>query len=285
MDSTNTWAVKLVGAWLALSPCFPTPAAADLPQLTHAISAQADMDPAGYWISEKLDGVRAYWDGEKLFFRSGREIAAPAWFIAGLPRQALDGELWIGRGRFERLSGIVRKGQPVDEEWREVRYRVYEQPGGEGDFSARLARLERLITAAGLAHVEVLPQFRLETRADLQAKLAEVVKGGGEGLMLHRATAGYQSGRSRDLLKLKPWDDAEAVVLAHLPGQGKYAGRLGALRVQLADGRMMRIGSGLSDAQRIDPPAIDSIITFRYRGETSSGLPRFATFLRVREAF
>jgi len=112
-----------------------------------------------------------------------------------------------------------------------------------------------------------------------------VVKGGGEGLMLHRADALYRAGRSDDLLKLKPWDDAEAVVVAHLSGSGKYAGRLGALLVELPNGQRLRIGSGFSDAQRDHPPAVGTTITYRYRGQTAKGLPRFATFLRVREAF
>lgn len=284
MNPSRIWPpVVLTGMlWLALPP---VTSASSLPNLLHAEVCPSDIHPAAYWVSEKLDGVRAYWDGERLRFRSGREIAAPVWFTQGLPKQALDGELWLGRGQFERLSGIVRKAQPVDKEWRDVRYWVFEQPGGEGDFSARLSRLERWLAGAGLPHVQVLKQIRLSDPAALGTMLETVVKEGGEGLMLHRADALYRPGRSNDLLKLKPWDDDEGAVLAHLPGQGKHVGQVGALLVQLRDGRKIRIGTGLSDAQRADPPAVGSVITFRYRGKTGQGLPRFASFLRVREAF
>jgi DNA ligase-1 len=274
----------LLAGLLLLTPLVGLAAADPLP-LIHAEAYRAEIDPAGFWVSEKLDGVRAFWDGEHLRFRSGRLIAAPAWFTRGLPARALDGELWIGRGQFERLSGIVRKSAPDDSEWREVHYLLYELPGADGTFGERIDVLRRIVAQAALPFLKVLEQQRIEDRPSLMRKLEEVVKGGGEGLMLHRADAPYIAGRGEDLLKLKPWNDAEAVVVGHLPGKGKYAGQLGALLVALPDGRKLRIGSGLSDAQRADPPAVGSTITFRYRGQTRLGQPRFASFLRVRESF
>lgn len=288
MRSMNIWANRflrlacLFAGWLLLVPFAP---AAELPALAHAEVYRAGIDPAAYWVSEKLDGVRAVWDGGQLRFRSGRLIAAPAWFTQGFPARALDGELWIGRGQFERLSGIVRKETPDDAEWRQVRYLLFELPGGEGSFSERVAAMHQLVAKAGLPQLQAVEQLRIADPQALRRKLDEVVKGGGEGLMLHRADALYRAGRSDDLLKLKPWDDAEAVVVAHLPGKGKYAGKLGALRVELPDGRRLRIGAGFSDAQRDHPPAVGATITYRYRGLTAKGLPRFATFLRLREAF
>jgi DNA ligase 1 len=251
--------------------------------LIHGLVYQAGMDPAPYWVSEKLDGVRAVWDGRQLKFRSGRLIQAPAWFTRGFPDQAMDGELWLGRGRFEALSGIVRKDSPQDAAWSQVRYLLFDLPGAPGTFSQRLAAMEQLVAQAGLPHLGLVPQFRVGSEAELRKKLQEVVDGGGEGLMLHRADAPYVAGRNGDVLKLKPWDDAEAEVVAHLPGQGRNAGRLGALLVRLPDGRTLAIGSGFSDAQRDAPPPVGSIITYRYRGLNGSGLPRFATFLRVRD--
>jgi DNA ligase-1 len=100
--------------------------------------------------------------------------------------------------------------------------------------------------------------------------------------MLHRDGAHYQARRSDDLLKVKPHEDAEAQVVAHVPGQGRHAGRLGALRVRTADGRVFQLGSGLSDALRQQPPAVGTWVTYRFRGLHGSGLPRFATFVRVR---
>ncbi|MDD5388193.1 MAG: DNA ligase [Gallionellaceae bacterium] len=279
----STWAnsVLLAACLLASAPLL----AGDPPALAHAEIYRAGIDPAGYWVSEKLDGVRAVWDGEQLRFRSGRPIAAPLWFTQGFPARALDGELWLGRGQFERLSGIVRRETPDDAEWRGVRYMLFELPGAEGDFSARVAAMRRIVAEADLPRLRAVEQFRVTDQRALKRKFDDVVKGGGEGLMLHRADALYRAGRSDDLLKMKPWDDAEAVVVAHLPGKGKYAGKLGALLVELPDGRRLRIGGGFSDAQREHPPAMGATITYRYHGQTAKGLPRFAAFLRVREAF
>lgn len=285
MHSMKPWANRFASLLVACLLLAPLASAAEPPALAHAEVYRAGIDPTGYWVSEKLDGVRAVWDGEQLRFRSGRLIATPAWFTQGFPARALDGELWIGRGQFERLSGIVRKETPDDAEWRQVRYMLFELPGAEGGFSERVAAMRQLVTEADLFQLQVVEQLRVTDQQALRRKFHEVVKGGGEGLMLHRADALYRAGRSDDLLKLKPWDDAEAVVVAHLPGKGKYAGKLGALLVELPDGRRLRIGSGINDVQRDHPPAVGAVITYRYRGQTAKGLPRFATFLRVREAF
>lgn len=259
--------------------------AANSPPLLLAEVYRAGIDPADYWVSEKLDGVRAYWDGQRLYFRSGRPVRAPAWFTRGFPSVPLDGELWLGRGSFERLSGIVRKDIPEDGEWRQVRYMLFELPGASGTFAERKDRLVALVGQAGVPWLQAVGQFRVADRKALQARLDAVVAGGGEGLMLHRADAAYAAGRSADLLKLKPYLDREATVVAHLPGKGRHAGRLGALLVEDADGRRFRIGTGFSDAQRENPPPVGSVVTYRYRGLTATGLPRFASFMRVREAF
>ena len=269
-------------------PCFllalllfaPLPVRAE-PALLLAEVYRNGIDPADYLVSEKLDGVRAIWDGQTLRFRSGNALKAPAWFVQALPRTPLDGELWAGRGRFERLSAIVRKIEPVDEEWREVRYMIFELPDAPGDFAARAAQIERLVAKTGVPWLQAIGQFRVPDRARLQDKLEEVVRAGGEGLMLHRADAPYLTGRSEVLLKLKPYLDAEARVIAHLPGKGRNAGRLGALLVETPDGQRFRVGSGFSDATREHPPAIGSLITYRYHALTAKGLPRFASFLRL----
>lgn len=283
MARTKPWASSLFLLGLLLAA--PLAWADEPPALAHAESYRQGIDPTPYWVSEKLDGVRAMWDGAQLRFRSGNPIHAPAWFTHGLPAQKLDGELWIGRGRFDRLSGIVRKVEPDDMEWREVKYMMFELPDAPGTFSERIEAMAQLVARAGLPHLRMVEQFRVADAAALQRKLDAVVKADGEGLMLHRADALYRSGRSDDMLKLKPLEDAEAVVLAHLPGQGKYKGKLGSLLVRLPDGRRLRLGSGFSDAQRANPPPVGATVTYRYRGFSSTGLPRFATFLRVREAF
>ena len=278
-------ALVLLGALI----CPPAGNAAPAPVPPPLLLAETDsgqVDPADYWVSEKLDGVRALWDGRQLYFRSGRPVHAPDWFVRGLPAgQALDGELWLGRGRFDALSGIVRRQQPVDTEGRRVRFMVFELPGAAGDFSARLHALRAVVESSGVGWLGAVEQYRVADRAALQARLAEVLRAGGEGLMLHRADAPYLSGRNPALLKVKPWLDAEATVIGHEAGRGRHRGRLGALRVESADGRRFRIGTGFSDAERERPPPIGSTITYRYRELNRNGLPRFASYWRVRQEF
>lgn len=275
----------------ALQPTLPSLAAghaalyqpSDAPALLLALNYSNKFDPDAYLVSEKLDGVRAVWDGKQLRFRSGRIIHAPAWFTAGFPKHALDGELWMGRQSFERVSGAVRKLEASDAEWKNITYQLYELPNGEGNFSARIETLESSVKNARVAWLQVLPQSRVADRLALKVMLDKITHGGGEGLMLHRHDAQWQTGRSEVLLKLKPQLDAEAEVIAHEPGQGKYKGMLGALMVVTPDGQRFRLGTGLSDEQRRNPPKIGSTISYRYRDLTSSGLPKFASFLRVRE--
>ena len=250
-----------------------------------AKSAPANIDPAGYLVSEKLDGVRALWDGKVLRFRRGRLIAAPAWFTAKLPETPLDGELWLGRGQFDALSGAVRKAKAVDADWQKVNYMVFELPAGSGDFKDRALALDSIVNTAAWPQLQAIEQTAIANRATLQAKLDDVVQGGGEGLILHLANAPLATGRSDALLKLKPVQDAEATVVGHVAGKGKYAGVTGALDVKIADGQRFKLGTGLSDAQRKAPPAIGSTVTYTYRDLTPSGKPRFASFLRVYENF
>lgn len=277
----HLFALLLLGTLQASIPVHAFDTAA--PPLLLARHYADRYDPADYLVSEKLDGVRAYWDGTQLRFRSGRPIHAPAWFTAPFPARALDGELWMGRRSFERLSAAVRRQEPVDAEWKDVVYHLYELPGGEGSFSERIARLQTLAANAAVPWLQVLPQVHVKDHATLKRKLAQVVRDGGEGLMLHRADAMWQTGRSDVLLKMKPLHDAEATVVAHEQGQGKYQGMLGALVVMTPEGRRFRLGTGFTDAQRRQPPAIGSTVTYRYREMTGTGLPRFASFLRVRE--
>lgn len=247
-----------------------------------ALRAPAGVDPAAYWVSEKLDGVRARWDGEALRLRNGERIVAPAWFTQPLPALPLDGELWMARGRFDALSGLVRRQQPDEADWRQVRYMLFELPGADGDFSARLERLKAIERDAGADWIRVVPQCRVADRDQLDTLFREVVGQGGEGLMLHRADAHWAPGRSEALLKMTPFEDAEATVVGYLPGRGRLRGKLGALDVIDSEGRRFRVGSGFTDAQRASPPAVGALITYRFRERTPRGQPRFPVFVRER---
>ena len=251
------------------------------PHLLLANVWNSSIDPTGWWMSEKYDGLRGYWDGQKLWSRKGNLIHAPDDFLAELPRDiVLDGELWIGHGKFEETMSIVRSERP-DDRWKSVRYMVFDAPQAKGTFEQRMQFL-RATVSEGNRFVRVVAQERCQGVAQLLAERDRVVRQGAEGLMLRQPESVYEAGRSSTLLKVKPYDDAEATVIAHEPGKGKFAGKLGALRVRTDDGREFSIGSGLTEADRESPPPVGTVITYRFQGLTAKGLPRFPSYLRVR---
>jgi DNA ligase 1 len=247
-----------------------------------ANSFHDDVPLAEYWVSEKYDGVRAFWNGRELLSRAGNPIQAPAWFLANLPTVPLDGELWIDRGRFEDVVATVRDAEPVDAAWRRIRFMVFDLPQHEGTFDQRLIELQRVVASSSLEWLRAAPQSRVSDRDELLATLQRIIAAGGEGLMLHRGDSLYRAGRSDDLLKLKRHEDAEARVIGYLPGKGKYATMLGALRVERPDGLQFNLGTGFTDEQRRHPPSIGSWVTYGFHGLTDRGVPRFAKFMRVR---
>ena len=266
-----------------LCVCLSTSAIAKAPPILLANVLGPDVDVTQYLVSEKYDGVRAIWDGKTLRYRSGRDVPAPAWFISKLPPTPLDGELWLARRKFDELSGIVRKTSPVDEEWQRVTYLVFELPDAPGSFELRYAKIRAIVAASNWPQLRAVEQTRVTNRAELKRRFDAMVKGGAEGLMLHLADAPYVTGRSDVLLKLKPLLDTEAVVVRHLPGKGKYVGKMGALELKTKDGIVFRLGTGFSNAVRSNPPPVGSLVTYTYREITRSGKPRFASFLRVRD--
>ena len=274
-------------AWLGLAPLAALTTlqawAADAPALLLANVYRPGMRLADYWVSEKYDGVRGYWDGHTLRTRGGETVATPAWFTAGWPDTPMDGELWAGRGRFSHAQSTVRQQQPDDAAWREMRFMVFDLPAHGGTFDQRLPALNQLVESLDQPWVQAVPQQRVASDAALQKLLLRTVRAGGEGLMLHRGASMYRAGRSDDLIKVKTHKDAEAKVVAHLPGQGRHAGRLGALVVEMPSGQRFRLGAGLTDAERDHPPPVGSWVTYRFRGTHDSGVPRFASFVRVRD--
>ena len=275
----------LIGVLLACAALSAWPGHAEeagVPALSLANVYHDDVDLAEYWVSEKLDGVRAYWDGESLFSRGGNRFKAPPWFVEGFPALPLDGELWMGRGTFEALSGIVRRRTPDENDWRGIRFMVFDLPADAGTFDERLTRLRKVLAGLDASRIELVEQYRIANHAALAARVEGIVGEGGEGLMLRRGSSRYRAGRSDDLLKLKTYEDAEAVVVDHRPGKGKYVGMMGSLLVEMPDGRRFRLGTGFSDALRRSPPPVGAVVTYKFYGKTGNGIPRFASFLRVR---
>ena len=253
------------------------------PSLMLADVYREGMPLDDYWVSEKYDGLRGYWDGRQLWTRGGEPVRAPGWFTAPLPATQLDGELWAGRGNFAMAQGTVRNQTPSEAAWREIRFMVFDLPAQAGNFTARLATLRKLLPIVDVPWVVPVPQQRATTHVELQALLDKTVRMGGEGLMLHRGASLYRGERNADLLKFKPHDDAEARVVGHVAGQGRNEGRLGALLVETPHGQRFKLGSGFTDAERQHPPPVGAWVTYRYNGTHPGGLPRFARFMRVRE--
>ena len=266
---------------IAAFPALPA-LAADAPALLLAQVYRPGLPLQDYWVSEKYDGVRGFWDGRTLRTRGGETVQAPAWFTAGWPEVPMDGELWAGRGRFSHAQSTTRQQQPGDVAWRQIRFMVFDLPGDKGTFDQRLPALNALVESLGQPWVQAVPQRRVANDAALQALLHRTVRAGGEGLMLHRGASLYRAGRSDDLIKLKTHEDTEARVIAHLPGKGRHAGRMGALLVETPSGQRFRLGAGFSDADRERPPPVGSWVTYRFRGTHDGGLPRFASFVRAR---
>ena len=249
------------------------------PPLLLAQAWTNDVDLSGWWMSEKLDGVRAYWDGKQLLSRLGNVLHAPDWFVAGLPQTPLDGELWLARKSFQRTVSIVRR-QDKSDHWKEISYLIFDAPAEEAAFEERMAQLRDTLAANQARHIQLHSHERCRDTEHLRAELARVEALGGEGLMLREPGSKYQIGRSATLLKVKSFHDAEATVVDHQAGSGRHKGRLGALVVQLADGTQFNVGTGFSDAQRENPPPTGSTVTFRYQELSDRGVPRFPSFVR-----
>lgn len=281
--STPFWVLFALPPLASTLPLHASEAQA-IPPLMLANVYEDDIDISGYWASEKLDGVRAYWDGKQLISRAGNVFIPPNWFTDAFPETPLDGELWMGRNTFEALSAAVRRYPPDAAEWRKIRFCVFDIPGSDAPFAKRLNELQKLIGGVDSPYLSFVEQRRIPSSAALQALLQSLLTEGAEGVMLHHGDAPYRAIRSDDLLKLKPHRDAEATVIAYLPGGGKHQGMMGSLLVETPEGVRFKIGTGFTEQQRREPPPIGSRISYKYYGKTQRGIPRFASFLRVREA-
>lgn len=251
------------------------------PPLLLAMPWDNAADLAGWWMSEKLDGVRAYWDGRQFLSRQGNLFHAPDWFIEGLPETPLDGELWIDRKKFQRTVSIVRRQDKTDL-WKEVKFLVFDAPAAGGVFEERVAFIKDALAKASHEYTRPHAHELCRDVDCLRAELARVEALGGEGLMLRQPGSRYETGRSSTLLKVKSFRDAEATVIGHQAGAGKHQGRLGALLVRLPSGKEFAVGTGFSDRERGSPPPVGATITFRYQELSEAGVPRFPSYVGVR---
>ena len=252
------------------------------PKLMLANVYHQGLDLHDYWVSEKYDGVRALWDGTQFISRGGNIYHAPEWFITDFPKVHLDGELWISRQSFELLVSTVRDKKPDSEAWRKIKFMVFDLPKITDTFDNRIKQLTQIIDSANIPWLNIVQQIKLQNHDALMKHLKKVTDLGAEGLMLHKGSSQYRAKRSGDLLKVKPYQDAEAIVVEHIAGKGKYTNMLGAIRVILENGDTFKIGTGFSNAERQNPPKIGAVITYQFRGKTKNGIPRFASFLRER---
>ncbi|WP_407333133.1 DNA ligase [Enterovibrio sp. 27052020O] len=251
------------------------------PQLAVSYERKAIGEWQQYLYSEKLDGIRAYWSGHAFFTRQGKQIYAPDWFIANLPDIPLEGEFWIGRNQFEATMAAVMDSKPDDEEWKNIRFMVFDMPASLDDFDERYTQFKNMALELKIPHLGYVEHYPVESESALLSVLNEVNSAGGEGLMLRKRTGTYEAGRSGNVIKMKVADDAEAQVIGHLAGKGKHQGRLGALLVKMPDGKEFKIGTGFSDNQRENPPEIGAKITYRHNGFTKNGIPKFARYMRI----
>ena len=242
-----------------------------------------DSDPTGWWMSEKLDGMRAYWTGSGLFSRNGKPVYAPKWFTSALPKMALDGELMTGRGQFQKTISIVRKQTPVDAEWRQIRYFVFDAPMQPGSCESRWTQMAEAVES--VPFVEVVEQIACASPKHLAKMRSQIAALGGEGVMLRQAQSVYEHRRTSALQKVKSFMDTEAKITGYVPGEGKHAGRLGAYEAKLLSGSKarFRIGTGMSDAERDDPLPVGTVITVKFQEYTDDGVPRFPSLIGARD--
>ncbi len=237
-----------------------------------------DNDISGWMMSEKLDGIRGYWDGKNLRTKNNYIIHAPIYFTKNFPPFALDGELWTKREDFETVQSIVLDDIPSDE-WKLLTYNVFEVPNAEGNFQSRLAKVQPYQDK----YLKVIKQIKCKDKEHLQTFLKEIEAKGGEGVIIKNPRLDYFTGRSAQILKVKSFKDMEGEVIGHREGKGKYKKMLGSLRIRLENGIEFNLGGGFSDIQRMSPPKVGKIVTFKYYGLTKLGKPKYASFMRIRE--
>jgi DNA ligase-1 len=243
---------------------------------------RGDEKIANWFMSEKLDGIRGFWDGKKLYTRKGVIINPPPWFVRDYPPFELDGELWSDRKSFEFIQSTVMKKKPSGD-WEKITFNIFEVPNAGGDFPSRLQKAKDWFAGHNNTTARIIPQIICKDKEHLMAFLNKIESQGGEGVIIKDPKVNYHGGRSPHVLKVKNFDDMEGVVMAINKGKGKFESVMGSLTVMLENRIVFNLGSGFSNNIRKNPPGIGSVVTFKYYGFTKNGKPRFPSFLRVRK--
>ena len=258
--------------------------------------------PNGWFLSEKFDGYRCIWDGEKFYSRAGNEFFVPEWFSAFMPPGvALDGELFLGRECFQKC-GIFRRKTPDDAEWikLDVKYQVFDSPTHPGGFEERVAFIKKLIEERCKCDKKKLgipsgikcplvftKQIMVKNDSDVQKHFKTLTSKGAEGVMLRAPNSPYESKRTSLLLKVKLFFDDECKIIGYKPGTGKYSGMLGSFQCQMVKDPKIKFDiSGMDDEIRKNykkTHPIGTIVTFTYMGKSTSGTPRHPNYLRIRK--
>ena len=159
-------------------------------------------------MSEKLDGLRCYWNGSTLYSRNGLVFSAPDWFKKLLPKGlALDGELFTKRDDFQKAVSIVRKLKPDSDEWRNVTYMIFDAPKIKKPFSQRIAAIKKVInddrSTEQKKYCQMLEQTVCKGAKHLTDEMDRILAIKGEGVMIKDPKSMYESKRSDRLLKVK----------------------------------------------------------------------------------
>ena len=237
------------------------------------------IDISNWYMSEKLDGIRAYWDGKELFSKNKNKIFAPSWFTKDFPPFPLDGELWTKRGDFENIQSIVLS-QQESQNWESVTYNIFEIPNANGNFKTRLDFLENYLKKNPNRYIKIIPQIVCKDKNHLNKFLKELLENGAEGVIIKNPNLSYETGRTNNALKVKEFLDDEGKVIAH---NFNKDGSFKSLKIELKNKTVFNLGGGFKKEDRLNPPKIGEFVTFKYYGFTKNGKPKFASFLRVRE--
>ena len=271
-------------------------------------------DPVGWLLSEKYDGYRACYcpKDKQMYSRQNKLFHAPQWFLDAMPDILVDGELWIGRNMFQEM-GAVRKKVPLDEEWMNITFQVYDTPLLEKSFQERLTHLSQIVQKCSErwemnkqslpyplnklpCPVVLAKQEVVQSWEHLDQVYKRILKEGGEGIMIKDPQSPYEGKRSKYMLKYKPSFDEDAIIIDHTPGQGKYKGKLGAFlcrplinhdtysSIDPDDDHIFSI-SGMDDEVRESyekTHPVATIISYEHSGKTDKGKPRFGRYTRIR---